>query len=223
MKSRTVLLIAALAAALFALAGVVVQCRQHRREIVRLQESLAREQSRAAESPAQASAAAVVPPPPAPVGDAPAPAPAEATPVAAEPVAAATAPPEEEPWLARFDRAMDREFTRIEEREKSCQDPAELAGLAELKAALMDLDRTWTDMDAGQKSPAEREALANQARNQMVAVMRLAAADRNLRLARVARGLGIEEAARIEQFITDVDQVFRDTDLDWATLFSRGF
>ena len=57
----------------------------------------------------------------------------------------------------------------------------------------------------------------------MVAVMRLATLDRNLRLARVAHALGVAEVARIEQFIVDVDQVYRDTDLDWATLFSRGF
>ena len=223
MKPRPILSLAALASALIAIACVVVQSRQHHREIARLQDLLAPEQTQTVESPVQASAAAAVTSSPVQINAAPSPAPAETISAASEPAAAPSAPPGEEPWLARFDRAMDREFTRIEEREKSCRDPVELAGLAELKAALTDLDRTWTDMDAGEKSAAERDALANRARNQMVAVMRLAAADRNLRLARVARELGVEEAARIEQFIADVDRVFRDTDLDWATLFSRGF
>ena len=223
MKPRALLSSAALVSALIAVACAVVQSRQHRREIVRLREMLALEQTRTAEPSEHAPAFVAPPPPSVPSGEAPPPTAAEAIPAAAEPAVAAPAPPAEEPWLAQFDRAMDREFARIEAREASCRDPAELAGLGELKTALADLDRTWTDMDSGAKSPAEREALANQARNQMVAVMRLAAADRNLRLARVAQALGVEEATRIEQFIVDVDQVFRDTDLDWATLFGRGF
>ena len=224
MKPRAFLSIAAFASALIAIACAAIQSHQHRREIARLQEMLSLEQTRNTE-PSERAPAFIAPPtlPSAPSGESPLPATAKAIPGAAETAVAAPAPPEEEPWLAQFDRAMDREFARIEAREAACQDPVELAGLGELKTALMDLDRTWTEMDAGAKSPAERETLANQARNQMVAVMRLATLDRNLRLARVAHALGVAEVARIEQFIVDVDQVYRDTDLDWATLFSRGF
>jgi hypothetical protein len=169
-------------------------------------------------SQAPTPASAIVQPPPS--RQAPIAVPAAESPA---PVPVAPAISETEPWLAQFDRAMDREFTRIEEREQNVRDPAELALLAELKTALMDLDRTWTEMDAGEKSATEREALASQARNQMLAVMRLAAADRNLRLARVAHALGVEDAATLDRFLSDVDQVYRDTDLDWASLFSRGF
>lgn len=226
MKSRDLLSAAALASALIALAFAVLQARQHHRETARLQTALAQAMSLAAESPdlPPVSTAIQSPPPPAAGhrGEPMAPSSAAEIP-AAEPAAATPAAPGAEPWLAEFDRAMDREFTRIEDREKSCRDPGELAVLGELKAALMDLDRTWTEMDAGEKPAAEREALANQARNHMAAVIRLAAADRNLRLARVAHSLGVEDESRIEQFITDVDQAVRDTDLDWASLFSRGF
>lgn len=218
MTSRNLLSVAALASALIAIAVAVLQARQHRSETVRLQDQLAQAMTSLAAPPALLPASAGVQTPPLP-----APAPAADIPAAAEPIAAAPAAPQAETWLAEFDRAMDREFTRIEDREKTCLDPAELAGLGELKTALMDLDRTWSEMDAGDKSAADREALANQARTQMVAVMRLAAADRNLRLARVAHSLGVEDAARIEQFITDIDQAVRDTDLDWAPLFNRGF
>jgi hypothetical protein len=224
MKPRNILSVAALASALVAIVFAVLQARQHRSATARLQEKLALALELLAEPPVVLSvpAAGHTPSAPAP---APASAPAADIPAAADPAAPppAAAAPQAEPWLAEFDRAMDREFTRIEEREKSCQDPGELAVLGELKTALMDLDRIWTEMDAGEKSAAERETLANQARNQMMAVVRLAAADRNLRLARVAHALGVEDADALENFITDVDQVFRDTDLDWATLFNRGF
>ena len=218
MKSRNLLSAAALASAVVAIAFAAHQARQHRSETARLREQLEQALSPSVEPPAHPPASAVAQPPPS--REAPAAASAAESP-ATEPGAAAI--PETEPWLAQFDRAMDREFTRIEEREKSCQDPAELALLAELKTALMALDQTWAVMDAGEKTSPERETLANQARNQMMAVIRLAAADRNLRLARVAHTLGVEDAAAIDRFIADVDEVFRDTDLDWASLFNRGF
>ena len=220
MKSRNLLTAAAFASAAIAIALSIHQSRQHRRETSRLREQLEQALGLPAEAPTPTPASAVVQPPPS--RQAPVAVPAAESPTPA-PVATTPAVSETEPWLAQFDRAMDREFTRIEEREKTGQDPAELALLAELKTALMDLDRTCTEMDAGEKSASERESLSSQARNQMLAVMRLAAADRNLRLARVAHALGVEDAAAIDRFIADVDQVYRDTDLDWASLFSRGF
>lgn len=220
MNSRNLLAAAVFASAVIAIAFAFHHARQHRSETARLRDQLEQALGLPTEAPAPALASAVVQPPPSRQAPVAVPAAESTAPV---PVAPAPAVSETEPWLAQFDRAMDREFTRIEEREKTGQDPAELALLAELKTALMDLDRTWTEMDAGEKSATEREALSSQARNQMLAVMRLAAADRNLRLARVAHALGVEDAAAIDRFIADVDQVYRDTDLDWASLFSRGF
>lgn len=220
MKSTNLLTAAALASAVIAIAFAAHQTRRHHSETARLREQLEHVLPRPTEPPALPPATATGQF--SSLGEAPSRASAGNSP-APEPGAPAPATPEAEPWLEQFDHAMDREFTRIEEREKSCHDPAELALLAELKTALMDLDQTWVAMDAGEKSAPEREALASEARNQMVAVMRLAAADRNLRLARVAHALGVEDSATIDRFISDVDEVFRDTDLDWASLFNRGF
>lgn len=149
-------------------------------------------------------------------------------PVATPPLTAVNNPEAEvspagsESWLAQFDRAMDREFSRIEEREQFCRDPEEVKLLGALKASLLELDRVWAEMDAGGQSDADRDALIARSREIMGMVIRLGTTHRNLRLSQVAHAVGLTDENQISLFISEIDQVFRDTQLDWASLFSRG-
>ena len=130
---------------------------------------------------------------------------------------------EAEPWLARFDRAMDREFNRIEARLRQTQAPDERAILENLQSALIQLDEVWGEIDAGSLSDEKHKALAQKAKDQMGDIIRLSALDRKLRLTSLATSFGITNKYDIALFHSQVDQIVRETHLDWATLFSRGF
>ncbi len=126
-------------------------------------------------------------------------------------------------WVEQFDRAMDREFQRLEARERQTEDAAEIAVLGEIKVALEDLDEVWRQLDALDPASEERVDLVARAQETMGSVIRLAATDRNLRLSRMAHSLGLEEEHEITLFISELDQIFRETHLDWSKLFIRGF
>lgn len=133
------------------------------------------------------------------------------------------AQPEMRAWVEGFDRAMDREFQRLEARERQTEDEAELAVLGEIKEALEGLDDIWRRLDEVDPASEERVELVQQAQEAMGSVIRLAATDRNLCLSRVAHSLGLEEEHEITLFISELDQIFRETNLDWSKLFIRGF
>lgn len=132
-------------------------------------------------------------------------------------------PASEEPWLTRFDRSMDREFNRIEARLRQAQNHDERAILEDLQSALLQLDGVWGEIDAGGLSEEERKVLVQKAQDQMGDIIRLGAMDRNQRLKSLASSFGITNEYDIVLFNSQVDQIVRETHLDWATLFSRGF
>lgn len=124
-------------------------------------------------------------------------------------------------WLSEFDRALDREFSRIEAREKTSRDPVELAVVERLKAKLLALDELWGRADQA-TSAEEKVRLQQEAQQIMGEIIQLGRADRNQRLTGIAKQLGLENGADISRFIEDVDRALVETHLDWAPLFNRG-
>lgn len=124
-------------------------------------------------------------------------------------------------WIRRFDRAMDREFDRIEARVERSDDEKEVAVLHDLRDALVELDALWASLDAA-TDEAERKVWAARAQEKMGDIIRLGATDRNQRLSGLAHTVGLTSETQIISFIAQVDHIFRETHLDWASLFSRG-
>ena len=138
-------------------------------------------------------------------------------PVSTNPVSA----DENRRWLAQFDQAMDREFARLEDRERSSTDSNDLAMVTRLKGRLSALDDVWSRADQA-TDVDERIRLQGDAQRVMTEIIQLSRADRNQRLRRVASQFGLEQPADVGRFIDEVDRAFVETHLDWATLFNRG-
>lgn len=134
-----------------------------------------------------------------------------------------TNPPETKPsvWLGDFDRALDREFSRLEEREKTARDPVDLALVTQLKDKLVALDELWRRADLT-TSGAEKMIVQESAQQLMGEIIQLGRADRNQRLTQLARGFGVESAPEIARFLEELDHALVETHLDWARLFTRG-
>ena len=160
-----------------------------------------------------ASTAEVFPPPGAVLTATPGPGP-ESVPPPAEPGPGNV-------WLSEFDRALDKEFGRIEAREKTSRDPVEQALIENLKAKLLALDELWRRADQTPTS-GEKVRLQQEAQQIMGEIIQLGRADRNQRLTRIARQLGLSNPTEISHFIDEVDQALVETHLDWASLFNRG-
>lgn len=124
-------------------------------------------------------------------------------------------------WLSEFDRALDREFGRIEAREKTSRDTTELAVIARLKEKLLALDELWLRADQA-TAGEDKIRLQQEAQQLMGEIIQLGRADRNQRLTRIARENGLTDGAAIQRFIEDVDRAMVETHLDWAPLFNRG-
>lgn len=124
-------------------------------------------------------------------------------------------------WLSEFDRALDKEFSRIEAREKTSRDPVELAVMERLKAKLLALDELWGRADQA-TSADEKVRLQQEAQQIMGEIIQLGRADRNQRLTGIAKQVGLVNSADISRFIEDVDRAMIETQLDWAPLFNRG-
>lgn len=137
--------------------------------------------------------------------------------------ASQTNQPESQPriWLSEFDRALDREFNRLEEREKTSRDPVELAMVAKLKEKLLALDALWIKADA-LANVEEKMKVQMEAQQAMGEIIQLGRADRNQRLTNLARSFGVENSTEVARFIEEVDRAFVETHLDWAKLFNRG-
>lgn len=171
---------------------------------------------------ASPTAASSTPPPP------PAPRPPEARPAPQGPLLVSPGPttspelPEdpEKAWLARFDHAMDREFARLEQRERGNQDPEDRAMVQRLKERLTALDDLWTRADAA--GTDERIRLQGEAQKLMGEIIQLGRADRNQRLTAIARSYGLDDPAEVAAFIQGVDRAYAETHLDWGSLFNRG-
>lgn len=123
-------------------------------------------------------------------------------------------------WLANFDRAMDREFMRLEEREQRAKDDEERATIREIKDKLTELDALWSRQDAS-NDPAGKAQLEAESRLLMGEIIRLGRIDRNQRLSRLGHSLGITDDAQLAVFIESTDRIFAETELDWASLFQR--
>lgn len=124
--------------------------------------------------------------------------------------------------LTDFDRAMDQEFARLEQREKTSHDPDDLATVKLLKSKFEALDQTWLKVDSTD-DPSAKQAGRQQAQALMGEIITLSAADRNRNLSKVAHQMGYTEIEQIIPFITEVNRIERETHFDWAKLFNRGF
>ena len=132
-------------------------------------------------------------------------------------------PPPADPrqaWLAEFDRAMDQEFRRLDAREQAPRDEAELAMIRELKEKLLKLDELYAELDATPDG-ARKDLLQMQKQQLMGDIIRLSRADRNQRLSVLAHEMGIVNDEDVVRWITSIDEIYSETHLDWATLFSR--
>lgn len=124
-------------------------------------------------------------------------------------------------WLSDFDRALDREFSRLEEREKTSRDPVELAMVERLKEKLLALDALWIRAD-NTSAVEEKIKIQLEAQQTMGEIIQLGRADRNQRLTGVALSFGVESGPELTRFLEEVDRAFVETHLDWARLFNRG-
>jgi hypothetical protein len=122
--------------------------------------------------------------------------------------------------LARFDRSLDREFRRLESRERQASDPRELASIQALKNKFLELDELWIAVDS-QPLTGAVPALRQQIQDTMSEIIRLGRTDRNDRLKDLARQVGYEDPADIDVFIREIDRIQRETHLDWSQLFHR--
>ena len=123
--------------------------------------------------------------------------------------------------LASFDRAMDKEFDRLENREAGDIPAPEQDLIARLKAQMLRLDEIRAQADAA-PSPDETAALQAELWTTMGRIISLGQAHRRQRLEELARRMGPRTDEEIRAFLDDVDRIYRDTQLDWAELFNRG-
>ena len=122
--------------------------------------------------------------------------------------------------IERFDMAMDREFERIEERERAATDIGERSTLDQLKARLTELDELYRRADTA-TDPAERAGIRRDMQATMGSILGLTRRDRDERLARLATGIGYNDPAHVQQFVQEVDRIYAETHMDWTKLFNR--
>lgn len=122
--------------------------------------------------------------------------------------------------LENYDRAMDREFDRLDGRAAAPADAAEQDLVARLKEQLLKLDELRTRAET--VAPEERERLRAEMQQVMGSIISLGAAHRRQRLEVLARRVGYKSEQEIAAFLDEVDRIYRETELDWASLFTRG-
>lgn len=125
-------------------------------------------------------------------------------------------------WLRQVDIAMDREFSRLEDRLQNSVDPLEQTILSDLRDGLFELDQIWIEMDST-TDVMRKKQLRQQAQDLMGDVIQLGAQDKKYALRNLAIGYGLSDTDHLDIFIHDVEETFRKTHLDWARIFSRGF
>jgi hypothetical protein len=119
--------------------------------------------------------------------------------------------------LAAFDRAMEHEFSRLEQREQRSGRSEELA---RLKHALEDLDALWIKADQATDAD-ERLRIGGEIQHLMGRIIGISRTDRDVQLQNLARQIGYTEDEALRAFVDAVDQVVRETDVDWGALFNR--
>lgn len=122
--------------------------------------------------------------------------------------------------LAGFDRAMDREFNRLERREATAASDTETQRIGEIREKLLALDALWIEAD-GAPGPERARELQSEIRRTMGDIIRLAEQDRRESLAEFARSLGYTDEAQVNAFVQEIRRVVTGTDMDWASLFNR--
>lgn len=120
-----------------------------------------------------------------------------------------------------FERAMDREFDRLEERESRAIPAVEQDVISELKEQMLRLDEIYAEADAA-RTDEERALLRTEMRSVMGRIISLGQTHRRQRLEEIAIGVGFQTGAEINAFVNEINQVYRETELDWASLFNRG-
>lgn len=123
--------------------------------------------------------------------------------------------------IEQFDRAMDREFDRLDEREAGSDDKAEVTTIQKIKDQLIALDDLYRRVDTA-ASDDERMAIRQEMQKTMGDIIGLSRLDRNERLAGLATQVGYNDPEAIESFVREIDLIYRETHMDWTKLFNRG-
>lgn len=122
--------------------------------------------------------------------------------------------------IQRFDYAMDREFDRLDQREESSADSTEVATINTIKEKLGELDELYIRADLATNTE-ERIALRKEMQQTMGSIIGLSRRDRNERLYKLATDIGYTDPQALEQFVREIDRVYRETHMDWTKLFNR--
>ena len=122
-------------------------------------------------------------------------------------------------WVS-FDVAMDKEMERLEKRKEAAvgEEKEIVDKLVEL---MLSLDKVWMRSD-GSDDPAVKEKAALEARQIMGQIIGLSARHREQELRKLAASAGYREEAEVRAFLDEVDRIYRDTQMDWPSLFNRG-
>lgn len=123
--------------------------------------------------------------------------------------------------LEKYDRAMDREFDRLDGRAAAPADAAEQDLVARLKEQLLKLDEIRTRAEEAGEAE-EKDRLRAEMQEVMGSIISLGAEHRRNRLEALARRVGYNGEQEIAAFLDEVDRIYRETELDWASLFNRG-
>lgn len=122
--------------------------------------------------------------------------------------------------IQRFDYAMDREFDRLDQREEFAGDETEVATINTIKEKLGDLDDLYRRADLATNTE-ERVTLRKEMQKTMGSIIGLSRRDRNERLSKLATDIGYTDPVAVEQFVREIDRVYRETHMDWTKLFNR--
>ena len=125
-----------------------------------------------------------------------------------------------ERWLADFDRAMDREFGRLDQLAATVIDPEELEIMSRLKGHLEALDRLWIQIDAA-PDDATRKQVELQVQGLQAQIIQAGQQHRQQRLQQILAQLGVTEADEVRQYGIALERAFRETDLKWTELLNR--
>ncbi len=122
--------------------------------------------------------------------------------------------------IERFDAAMDREFERLEARERAATDPQEVDMIQRIKEKLTMLDELYRRADTV-TDPAERMQIQMQMQQEMGSIIGLTRRDRNERLGKLATDIGYSDPQAIDRVIQEIDRIYYETHMDWTKLFNR--
>lgn len=122
--------------------------------------------------------------------------------------------------LASFDRAMDREFNRLELREATAATEQEKSRISAIKNQLLALDELWIEADS-QPTPERKLALQQEIRQTMGDIIRRSEQDRRESLADLARAAGLQDEQEISAFVQQIRHIYTTTQMDWSKLFNR--